>query len=174
MKVGDVYQRALPVLAGLLSDSYRQGLPLPIRRDGGIRLAIIAAPVVLGAREGTAIGVPTHVGEFDLSQGELRDLRQIKPSEFGQVSPPDGRLGFYRTELTFQQTKELRAELFTDLDVLIPLFARNDVSVPASKLESARDFRRVFRILREEPLDPYYRGVGGEFFAWLDRLPREP
>jgi hypothetical protein len=170
MKVSEIYQHALPVLAGILSDSTRQGLPLPVRRDGTVRLAVLVAPVVIGTREGTAISVPTHLGEFDLGNGQLIRLRAVKPEDFRQATPSNGRLGFYHPEISFERTAQLREELFADLDVLIPAFANNQLPPGADAVGAVRRFRQNFQLLREEPLDPYYRAVGAEFFAWLDHL----
>ena len=173
MTTSEVYQRALPILAGLLSDSTRQGLPLPVLRDGAIRLAVLVCPVVLGGPDGTVIGVPTHVGEFELGSGELALLRTVVPADFGQSPRPDGVLGTYRPgpELTFQRTGELRQQLFADADAIIPAFARADRNPPPDVAEAARRFEQTFAALQEPPLAPYYRALGRDLFDWIDRLP---
>ena len=174
MTTSEVYQRAVPILAGLLSDATRQGLPVPVRRGEALRLAVIVCPVVIGGPNGTVIGVPTHVGEFALATGELDELRTVTPAEFGQPVAPDGVLGTWQPapELTFARVRELRAQLFADLDILLPAFARDDRAPAAPVVEAARRFEPAFALLGEPPLAPWYRALGRDFFDWLDRLPR--
>lgn len=74
------------------------------------------------------------------------------------------------TGLGAEEYLERQSELFAAYDVLLPWFEQERPELDQNGHEWARHFQRLFEIVSEPPLRPYYEGFGDEFFGWLDGI----
>ena len=64
---------------------------------------------------------------------------------------------------------EQRLRYLDLFDVVAPAFAAGRGAETAAGKRAASELRALFPRIAEGPLVPYYRALGGRFFAWLDR-----
>jgi hypothetical protein len=169
MTFEELFRKMQSQTAGLLGDGYRQALPLPVRHGDTVSLNVIIAPSLIREPEGTIIYPPSYLGVFDRSDGSLLKLSAVEPSDFGQSHPTQEPLGVANMPegMTFEQFMNLRAELFSAYDLLVPAFSGKEARLDKPQYEAAQRFLTLFPQLSEAVLKPYYEHVGKEFFGWL-------
>jgi len=161
-------------LGGLFGNTYRQSLPLPVRKGKDVLLMVFLAPQMVKAPEGTQVFPPTHVAEFKPDTAELLGTRVVEPSFFGRNDPNDRVLGTANMPngITFEQYVKMRSELFAAYDRLIPAFAQNSRTLAPADLQAARLFGELFPKVRESVFEDHYQRMGREFFSWLKSVER--
>jgi hypothetical protein len=108
----------------------------------------------------------------DPANGQFGELRSVQGQDFGQTYVPGQIIGKYGMPpgVTPEEFLPKRAELYADLDALLPAFAASQQTLDGSTLEAAKEFKELFNLLAEPPLMPFYHVVGREFFQWLDQV----
>jgi hypothetical protein len=152
----------------------RQSYPIPVRQEGGLRVAFLYCPHGrLDPAEGPHLLAPSHLAFLQAETGKFESIRQVTPADFGQPHQPGEDIGIHRMPAglnvdTFYAEEDRLSRAY---DVLLPAFAAGVTDYPPEVRKAAAEFRRLFPWLAEACLMPYYHTVGKEFFAWVNRIP---
>jgi len=145
----------------------RQSLPVPVRVNGGLRVAFFYAPAQM--MPGVNRLTPPHfVSWLDPNTGALLELRAVTPKDFGQAHGPNDLIGEYRLPegVTPNQYMAERERLFGLYSNLVPAWMSGAQPGAEHRL-LAQEFLRSFGAVSEPPLIPYYHALGKEFFQWV-------
>lgn len=144
-----------------------QSQPIPGRSPHGPTVLFMYGPQA--AQEGSLTYWPTeHVVEVDAQTGALLSTREYHgpvPPGFtsGDFSLPAG--------MSLAEFEDKRTEYYAALERVRWPYA--DQSPPTPELvAAARSVRDLAPVVLETPLVPFYRAVGADFFAWIDRTAR--
>jgi hypothetical protein len=146
--------------------------PIPVRSRGKTCVAFLYATAeVDAATQALRLHVPAYVSLVDVLTARFDELREFAPSEIGLAQPSDGWLGECRPYDDWKKPEVLAAlaALYRGYDALLPAFTAASDNLTSELRRAAGEFATAFGSLAEPCLIPYYRGVGREFFAWLDR-----
>jgi hypothetical protein len=69
--------------------------------------------------------------------------------------------------VTREDFVKMQARLYDLYDVILPRFASGQPHNEGQGKGEAAEFRRLFELITERPLAPYYAAVGRNFFSWL-------
>jgi len=153
-------------------------LPVPVRRDGQVRLAFMNLGVTGPWREDYDkkrhfVFAPSQVREVDLATGRTL-LHPWSENEklFGIANPPDGVVGCDDDPTLPPREGRLvvLARVYVAMNVLIPFFADETRELSSEAVNAARDVRDYFPFACEPGLWPYYKALGQTFFAWAERI----
>ncbi len=164
MNVKDAIQTARNH-ARALPDEYRQSYPIPVKDGRHPQLVFLYCNAVLKPGTGQYLYPPSHRAVVDAG-GKFEKLEAISPQRLGVAHEADKALGVHTAPkgLAPEQALKKQERLYQLYDRLLPAFATGETGVK----EEAAEFRELFVLLAEKPLEPYYRAVGKEFFHWLD------
>ena len=104
---------------------------------------------------------PEHIAYFDPSTG-VRVLEEERAP-----APPLGSEPF---DIPRSEYPRLSAELYAAYDTLLPAFVLREAPVRPEVRSAAISFKRLFPRFSGKLLRPYYEQIGGEWFAWIDRV----
>jgi hypothetical protein len=151
-----------------------QSYPIPVPRPDGLRVAFLFCTQV--ARPGSIrLVAPGHLAFIHAVTGKFEQVKKVRPRDFGQAHPEGEFIGEHTIEpgMTYEGYLAQQETLYRDYDVLLPAFAAGATQAGSDVKAAAVDFKVHFERLAEKPLLPYYRAIGRDFFAWLDRLSAE-
>jgi hypothetical protein len=137
-------------------------LPIPVLEDHRLLVAVFVAPAAYDAdARASVLSPPQRVTFFDPASG----LRVREDAIVG--GPPLGTDPF---DVPRSEYAQLIAQLFDAYDVLIPAFAeRRSAATPALQA-AAKTYKKLFPRFAGKLLDRYYKEIGKDWFAWLDRM----
>lgn len=155
--VSEIEKTSTTPRSGTLTSS-----PIPVLRDQRLLIAVFQASAGYDpSARGSVLSPPEHVTFFDPATG-------VRVTE---ESRPGGRpLGVEAFDVPRTEYHQLRAQLFGAYDVLLPAFARGLATADPTVQAAARTFKKVFPRFSGKLLYPYYKEIGKDWFAWLDRM----
>jgi hypothetical protein len=159
-------------VAAVLPVETHQSYPIPVARNGKLRLRFLLSPSIVKPGAGLLLQPPAHLVEIDGDSGKLVELRAVSPRDFEQADDPAkviGRYDMLPDARTPEQFLDMQARLYTLYDALLPAFAQGKKPGDEKLAKQARDFLSLFPKVTEQPLQPYYAAAAAEFFAWLRR-----
>ncbi len=135
--------------------------PIPIVRDNQLLIAVFQANAGYDpAARGSILSPPTRVTFFDAVTG-ARVNEEPRPG-----GPPLGTEPF---DVPRAEYRQISALLFDTYDVLLPAFAQGRMTADPMVDAAAKTFKKVFPRFSGNLLDPYYKEIGKDWVAWLDR-----
>lgn len=142
-----------------------QSYPIPLFVDGELRLAFLFYRKLVAPPADPILSVPRYVMQVDRATAEVVGITKVQPDFFGLPAPEDGVLGVYKLapKITVPIWHELRAQLFALYDRVLPAYDQGD----APEEQLLEEIRQAFLELAEQPLLPYYRAMGPDFFHWI-------
>jgi len=167
MTFEDLIAAARRTTAQVYSTQTYQSQPIPGRSARGPTVMFMYGPQA--AREGSATYWATeHVVEFDAQTGALLSTREYHgaiPPGFtgGDFSLPPG--------MSLDEFEGKRTEYYAALERVRWPYAEQSAPTP-ELIAAARAVRDLEPAVLETPLIPFYRAVGADFFAWIDRTAR--
>lgn len=159
-----------PQVAAVLPVETHQSYPIPVVRNGTLRLRFLWSPAIVKPGAGLLLQPPSHVVEVDGDSGKLLELRAVTPRDLEQADDPAkviGRYDMLPDGRSPEQFLDMQARLYALYDALVPAFAQNRKPGDDKLATQARDFLALFPKVTEQPLQPYYAAAGAEFFTWL-------
>lgn len=174
MLQADQLRSAARLPARSLCVETRLALPIPVRTAGRCLIAILAARESFGQDRKLRFVAPDYVIYLDPEDGHLIQMKAVEPSDFGQPHQPGeiiGGWGVNELPNTPDEITQMWKNLIAALDVLLPVYVE-DRRITDEVRQAARTFLRLFDIVGEKAFRPYYRALGKDFFAWLDRIAR--
>jgi hypothetical protein len=163
---------ARPLVAATLPVETHQSYAMPVVRGGKLRLRFLFCPSIVKPNVGLLLQPPSHVLEIDGDTGSLVELRATSPRDLEQSDDPQkviGRYDMLPDGRTPEQFLEMQARLYALYDALLPAFAAGRTPGDEARAKQAREFLTLFPKVTEQPLQPYYRVAGAEFFRWLEQ-----
>lgn len=137
-------------------------LPIPVLVDHRLLIAVFAASAGYDAdARASVLSPPERVTFFDPSNG----LRVKEDATAG--GPPLGTEPF---DVPRSEYAQLIAQLFDAYDVLVPAFAERRSAVDPALQAAAKTYKKLFPRFSGKLLDRYYKEIGKDWFAWLDRM----
>jgi hypothetical protein len=170
--VKQLSENARALVAATLPVETHQSYPIPVVRGGTLRLRFLFCPSIVKPNIGLLLQPPTHVLEIDGRSGSLVELRATSPHDLEQSDDPQkviGRYDMLPDGRTPGQFLEMQARLYALYDALLPAFAAGRTPGDEARAKQAREFLTLFPKVTEQPLQPYYRVAGAEFFRWLEQ-----
>lgn len=158
---------------GALPDIQHQSWPLPCPGTEGLRIAFLyCRAAIIEPGEGLQLRPPGYIAFFLAETGLFDELKIFAPEEWGMLPAEDAWIGRYLTPVERMEpeflTKQIR--LWTRYDTILPAFSINQTDVTAEVKRAAKQFTPMFEDVAETVLLPYYRGVGKDFFEWLNQI----
>jgi hypothetical protein len=145
----------------------RQSLPIPKQLSKGLHIGFMFAPSQ--AMPGlNRLAPPNWVAWLQPTSGELAALQAVTPASFGQQHDARQMIGEFRLPPGMNADAYL-AERRKLLDLYTTVVMAWDGGLPpqhAGLQAPAAEFLRLFGLLAEGPLIPYYYALGTPFFEW--------
>lgn len=162
MRLGRVHAMAR------VPEQSRQSLPVPVRTNGKLQVAFFFAPaqILPGLNR---LAPPHFIVWLDPANGNLIDVKEVTPQDFGQSHGAKDMIGEYRLPegLTADAYVLERERLFGLYGNLVPLWMSGTEGDAAARRILAQEFLRLFGVVSEPPLIPYYHALGRPFFDWV-------
>jgi hypothetical protein len=171
METKELYRLARMRSSGTIPDEWRQSLPIPVRRNNRLHLAFFFVPTVKKPGAPVELGPPDYMVTLRVADGRLETLQSLDGAR-SPDAPPDTSIGTFGLPegMTAEEFLNRQLELFAAYDVLLPLFDSAETNVGQNGRDWAKHFQRLFEMVSEPPLRPFYNSFGGEFFAWLKEV----
>ncbi len=167
MTFEDLIDRARHTTAQVYPTQTFQSQPIPGRSGNRPTVMFMYGPQAV--RPGSITYWATeHFVEFDAQTGALLSTR-----EYHGPVPPGFRGGDFSLPpgMSLAQFEDKRTEYYAALERVRWPYA--DQATPTPELvAAARSVRDLAPLVLEPPLMPFYRAVGADFFAWIDRTAR--
>ena len=156
----------------MVTDQDRQSLPVPVLDSAGLSLVFLYSKAVVRPKQPAILYPPRFLVRLSATAGDVVEQREVLPEEFGQASTPSEVIGTYALPdgMTLDEYKKMLDRLYALYDILIPAFASGKSPAGSDTVLAANEFRRIFSILGEYPLLPYYQATGKGFFDWIENL----
>lgn len=136
--------------------------PIPVLRDHKLLVAVFQATAGYDPEaRGSVLSPPERVTFFDPVAGA-----RVKE----EPKPGGALLGTEPFDVPRAEYRQLSAQLFGAYDVLLPAFAQGLVTADPVVHSAARTFEKLFPRFSGKLLDPYYKEIGKDWFAWIDRM----
>jgi hypothetical protein len=136
--------------------------PIPVIVDHRLLIAVFRANAGYDAEaHASVLSPPDLVTFFDPTSG-ARVNEEVKSG-----GPPLGTepFGVPRSEYA-----QLSAQLFGAYDTLLPAFAQGQTTADPALRAAAATYKSLFPRFAGKLLDRYYKEIGKDWFAWLDRM----
>lgn len=155
----------------IVGEPSRQSFPIPILRASGLNIVFLYCRPFFRPPQPAKLFPPEYMLTMN-AQGEFVELRPVSPKEFGQSHKPDEFIGSYAMPegMTSEQCLQKMDRLYHLYDVLLPAFYSRQLKAGQEVRAAAREFTELFRMLGEQPLEPYYHFIGKDFFNWIDQV----
>jgi hypothetical protein len=136
--------------------------PIPVLVDRRLLIAVFHSMAGYDPEaRASVLSPPERVTFFDPSTG-TRVKEESRPG-----GPPLGTEAFAVPRSEYPQ---LSAQLFGAYDVLLPAFAQGRATADPALQAAAKTFKIIFPRFAGKLLDRYYKEIGKDWFAWLDRM----
>lgn len=167
MDLEALMRQARILVSDKVPEQSRQSLPIPARLAKGLHFGFMFAPSQ--AMPGlNRLAPPNWVAWLEPSTGALAALQAVTPASFGQQHDPRQMIGEFRLPPGMNAEAYL-AERHKLLDLYTTVVLAWDGGLPPQQpgLQApAAEFLRLFGLLAEGPLIPYYYALGTAFFDW--------
>lgn len=157
--------------AGSLPCNY-QSYPVLYPTPQGLWVAFLYLEAkVIEPKQGLCIKPPRYIAFYSALTGRFEELKQFQPEAYGLPPAADEWIGRCLTpaERMAPEFMTEQIKLYQFYDDLLPLFCEEPPRTDAGTPAAAAAFTRQFERLAEQPLMPYYKGVGSLFFKWLKK-----
>lgn len=153
----------LPIESGMT-------LPIPAMEAGHVLLRRFIYITRLVPGEGRYLAPPEMVATVDLTAEKFVSVTRLapEPSTASQSTPQDWICEPPKFESPEAILTTYR-KLYGLLDELLAAFVAKRQAT-ARDIAAAREYHALYLFLREQPLEPFYRRQGREFFEWIDKL----
>jgi len=157
----------------VVGEPSRQSFPVPAFRSGRLHVLFLYCRPFFRPPHPAQLFPPEYLLTLSAT-GEFIELRPVTPREFGQSHKPEEIIGAYALPagMTSDQVLQATDRLYRLYDLLLPGFYARPMSAEQEIIKSAKEFKELFRLLSEAPLQPYYRFLGKDFFNWIDQVSR--
>jgi hypothetical protein len=147
------------------------GFPMPRVEGAGLYLDVMSCPSATKPT-GLVLCEPKYLLIFNATTGERTEARLATSTELGGPVGHEKDLGVDRLAPGQSQEDYLRdlETLYTAWDVLVPRFAADQQSLAVEERSRAATFKRLFPVVTEGVLQPYYHHLGRAWFRWLDKV----
>lgn len=157
-------------------------LPAPVKSGGRVRLALFSLtglafnPSITPEQSriiARQVSVPVMIDYFDAvtleQEGSTGRLNQRTEAHFGIPSPAGEVAGMWDdpTWPSEEKRQNLRTRIYAALDVLLPIFADDNLPWTEEANKAAQVVRDYYPVAAEPGLWRYYEAEGREFFAWV-------
>ena len=167
MDFEELMRQARILVADKVPEQSRQSLPIPARLSKGLHVGFMFAPSQ--AMPGlNRLAPPNWVAWLLPSTGTLAALQPVTPALLGQQHDPRQMIGEFRLPAGMTAEAYL-IERHKLLDLYATLMPAWDGGLPPQQpglKGPAAEFLRLFGLLSEPPLIPYYHALGAPFFDW--------
>jgi hypothetical protein len=172
VKIADLVKSARTKSGGVVSEQHRQSLPVPVFRNGNLLIAFLYCPALALPKQSVKMSPPQYLVLLRPDTGSLVELKAVAPRDFGQTHKPGEMIGTYAllAGMTSDQVLQATDRLYRLYDLLLPGFYARPMSAGQEIIKAAKEFKELFRLLSESPLQPYYRFWGKDFFNWIDQV----
>lgn len=148
-----------------------RGDAIPVREGGRLFVVIVAGSAVPGPNGAEDIRAPQVAAFVDPSTAQVDHVKTLAKGDVCAEGEPGRYLKTNKSEKVDQDARERdQKDLDAAYDALLPLFAANVSSVRPEIATAARRLKQLFPKLAIDALDPCYRALGREWFAWVDRM----
>jgi hypothetical protein len=156
-------------------DEMRRSYPIPVKRAQGPAVVFLYATGRAVPGEGQYLAPPDYQATVDAVTGRFEGFGYLDFVRLGLAKPridAAGSIGVVAMPpgQTAEEFRALEQRLLDRYDALLPHYVADHRRVSAETLARAREFVELFEQVAEKPLQPYYRAVGKDFFAWLYSL----
>jgi hypothetical protein len=174
MSTADLVKLARVKSSGAVAEQYRQSLPIPVIKSEGLRVVFLYSPALALPKQPVKLNPPQYMLQLSALTGNLFEIRSVNSGDFGQSHGASDLIGTFMMPegMTFETFIHKQDSLFQLYDTLMPEFVLRRTTASEETRKSAKEFDRLFHILSEPPLLPYYRAAGKEFFDWLAQINR--
>ncbi|NOZ51914.1 MAG: hypothetical protein GXP08_02040 [Gammaproteobacteria bacterium] len=150
---------------GLSQQSY-QSIPFPCQNQRDTLIAFMYCGCK-PSPQGRLLLPPGHMAWIDASKGCLQELRVVTPGDFSRQDDPNQFLGIYAgpEHIPQGEIKSYTERFYNAYDNLLALYFTGQAANKAGN--NTKEFRRLFGLLAEPVLEPYYQSTGKMFFDWL-------
>ncbi len=157
---------------GRITDQDRQSLPIPVLDPAGLSVVFLYSKSVVRPKQPVILYTPRFLVRLSATTGNIVEQREIMPEEFGQACPPSEIIGTHTLPdgMTLDEYKRMLDRLYELYEILLPAFASGKSHAGRGNGMVAKEFERIFSILSEQPLLPYYRATGKDFFDWIENI----
>jgi hypothetical protein len=168
----DQLRHAVMIPARSLVDETHFTIPMPVGPPKSRRIGVLACPETLVPDRKLRFLAPDYVIYLSADDGQFLQMKAVEPSDFGQSHQPGELIGGWGVDQlpnTPDEISQMWKDWIATIDRLLPvyLFERRPT---AEDRQTAREFFRLFDIISEVALRPYYRALAKEFFAWLEQI----
>jgi hypothetical protein len=155
------------------TESY-QSYPIPGEARGARRVTFLHGISRLEFGSGLYLIAPSFRIDLDAATGGVLDATPIAPSDLGVADEPGKTLGRFGLPkgVSPEDYVKAREALLDAYDRLLGPWYAGEVppETGRSSRAAAPEMKRVFAVVGEPPLAPYYAAVGRAFFAWVNEL----
>jgi len=171
MKTADLVKLAGVMSNPVVGEPSRQSFPIPALRADQVQIVFLYCRPLFRPPQPAKLFPPDNMLTMN-AQGEFVELRPVSPTEFGQSHKPDEFIGTYAMPegMTSEQCLQKMDRLYHLYDGLLPEFYARPSSEGRESRTAAKEFKELFGLLSEQPLELYYRIVGRDFFNWIDTV----
>jgi hypothetical protein len=165
-------RQARILVSDKVPEQSRQSLPIPVRLSKGLHIGFMFAPSQ--AMPGlNRLAPPNWVAWLHPTTAELAVLQPVTPATFGQAHDARQMIGEFRLPPGMNADAYL-AERHKLMALYTTVVMAWDGGLPpqqAGLQAPAAEFLRLFGLLAEGPLIPYYYALGTAFFDWTRAAP---
>jgi hypothetical protein len=147
-----------------------RGDAIPVRESGHVFVVVVAGSAVPAPGGDEQIYGPKVAAFVDPITAQVDHVKTLVTGDVCAEGEVGRLLKTTKSEKVDQDARERdQKDLDAAYDTLLPLFAASASSVPPEAAAAARRFKQLFPKVSIGALDPCYRALGHEWFAWIDR-----
>lgn len=156
--------------SGLPDDSGGMSFPVPVKsgRELGVAIFFFGTSAAGGKFR---IYPPHHLMELGAASGEVRNFGARTPAQFGVNDAPEQPIAVSDIRPGTGSEYQMKRVRFLEISPRVwALYGAGSKKLSAEDVTLVREYAALFDAIAKEPLIPYYKAVGKEFFAWLDQM----
>ncbi|HDM78583.1 MAG TPA: hypothetical protein ENG51_19290 [Deltaproteobacteria bacterium] len=155
----------------MIPDELARSYPVLVRKNGKYLVAFMFFFKKGMPPDPPQISTPRYLLLADPVTGEVVSLTRVTPSDFGIDLPESKPLGVHTLgkKMTMDEFLEMKSQLISLYDEVFGIYRNYEGSVSPEERKVLSNFVRLFDILVEKPLLPFYKALNPEFFSWLKK-----
>lgn len=167
MDFEELMRQARILVSDKVPEQTRQSLPIPAQLVEGLHVGFMFAPsqAMPGVNR---LAPPNWVAWMQPSTGALAALKPVTPTSLGLQHDPRQMIGEFRlpTGMSAEAYLVERRKLMDLYATLMLAWDGGLTSQQPGLKAPAAEFLRLFGLVSEGPLIPYYHALGAPFFDW--------
>jgi hypothetical protein len=158
--------------ARALPDEMHQSYPVPVPGKDQLDVIFLYGTSRVVPAQGVFLLAPSYAARLRADTGQSQVLKAVTPEEYGQTAERNKWIGKYALPpgMSADEFVAEQKRLYHLYDALLPPFAAGQKTVTPVLKKAAGDFLTLFPRITEEPLQPYYRAAGKDWFDWLAKV----